>query len=77
MTLAWRITPGQSLLHRCWDGQVVLYNDASGATHLLDQATLDFLHALRDGSVEPAELADPALQDLLRRLQFLYLVQPC
>jgi len=77
MALAWRVVPGQSLLYRSWDGQAVLYNDISGSTHLLDEATLDLLHALRDGDVTPGELADPALQPTLLSLQKLYLVEPC
>lgn len=77
MTLAWRLVPGQSLRHRSWDGQVVLYNEVSGATHLLDEPTLDLLHALRDGELEPADWADPALQTTLADLRKLYLVEPC
>ncbi|WP_028103233.1 HPr-rel-A system PqqD family peptide chaperone [Pseudoduganella violaceinigra] len=74
---AWRILPGQSLRHRSWDGQAVLYNDVSGSTHLLDQATLDLLHALRDGDITPDELADPDLAPALAALQKLYLVEAC
>lgn len=77
MALAWRIVPGQSLLHRSWDGQAVLYNEVSGSTHLLDDATLELLQALRDGDITPEELADPELQPTLAALQKLYLVEPC
>lgn len=77
MTRQWRIVPGQSLLHRSWDGQVVLYNEVSGSTHLLDRPTLDLLHALRDGELAPEDWADPALQPLLADLKKLYLVEPC
>lgn len=77
MTLTWRVTPGQSLLHRRWDGQAVLYNDISGATHLLDELTLDLLHALRDGELAPEDWADPGLQHALSDLRKLYLVEPC
>jgi hypothetical protein len=75
--MAWRVVPGQSLLHRSWDGQAVLYNEVSGSTHLLDEATLDLLHALRDGDITAEELADPALQPMLAALRKLYLVEPC
>lgn len=77
MALPWRVVPGQSLLYRSWDGQAVIYNDVSGSTHLLDDATLELLHALRDGELSPDELADPALQQTLADLKKLYLVEPC
>ena len=77
MALAWRVVPGQSLLHRSWDGQAVLYNDVSGSTHLLDEATLELLHALRDGDILPQELDDPELQPTLEALRKLHLVEPC
>jgi len=53
----WRLIPGQSLRCREWDGEVVLYNDISGSTHLLDGVALDLLHALRDGPGNAAALA--------------------
>lgn len=77
MALCWRVVPGQSLLHRSWDGQSVLYNDVSGSTHLLDDATLELLLALRDGALAPDELADPDLQQTLADLKKLYLVEAC
>lgn len=77
MPVQWQLVPGQSLLHRSWDGQVVLYNEVSGATHLLDQATLDLLHALRDGELAPEDWADSELQLALADLRKLYLVEPC
>ncbi len=77
MALPWRVVPGQSLLHRSWEGQSVLYNDVSGSTHLLDEATLELLLALRDGDLAPEELADPGLQQTLADLRKLYLVEPC
>lgn len=77
MTRPWRLTPGQTLLQHHWDGQVVLYNDVSGATHLLDQATYDLLCDLRDDLLDANDWADPSLQHTLAELQRLYLVQPC
>lgn len=73
----WRIVPGQSLRSRSWDGQSVLYNEVSGATHLLDDATLELLHAVRDGNLTADEWRDPDLQDVLAGLETLYLVEPC
>jgi len=77
MPVQWQLVPGQSLLHRSWDGQVVLYNEVSGATHLLDETTLDLLQALRDGQLAPEDWADPELQRSLAELRKLYLVEPC
>ncbi|KQZ25990.1 HPr-rel-A system PqqD family peptide chaperone [Duganella sp. Root1480D1] len=77
MPVQWQLVPGQSLLHRRWDGQVVLYNEVSGATHLLDDQTLDLLQALRDGELGPEDWADPELQLAFNDLRKLYLVEPC
>ena len=55
----WRLTPGQALACREWDGEAVLYNELSGSTHLLDGAALDLLHALRDEPADAATLAMP------------------
>jgi hypothetical protein len=73
----WRIVPGQCLRSRSWDGQSVLYNEVSGATHLLDDATLALLHAVRAGDLTADEWDDAALQDVLAELAKLHLVEPC
>ena len=46
-SVIWRLAPGQRLLHRCWDGECVIYNDLSGDTHLLDDFTFDLLRLLQ------------------------------
>lgn len=73
----WRLVRGQALRSHSWDGQSVLYNEVSGATHLLEDATLDLLRALRDGGLADDDWADPALQESLAELAKLYLVEPC
>jgi PqqD family protein of HPr-rel-A system len=87
----WRVTPGQALACREWDGEAVLYNDLSGNTHLLDGAALDLLHALRDQPADAATLAarladhfdagddDLAalIDDMLSALAGLDLIEPC
>ena len=87
----WRVTPGQALACREWDGEAVLYNDLSGNTHLLDGAALDLLHAL---CVQPADAATLAVRladhfdagdddlvslidDVLATLAGLDLIEPC
>lgn len=47
LSTSWRLTPGQHLRHRCWDGECVLYNDLTGDTHLVDAFALDILELLR------------------------------
>jgi PqqD family protein of HPr-rel-A system len=88
--LTWRITPGQALRHREWQGEVVLYNDLSGDTHLLDESALHLLHILQDGPAsEPAlagavrlafeaedgEVDDASIAQLLAKLAALALIE--
>jgi hypothetical protein len=75
--LRWRLLPGQLLLHRSWGEETVIYNDVTGATHLLDAGALELLTTLRDGSVMAAELADPDVVMLLEQLAQLELVEAC
>ena len=77
MMLAWRLLPGQSLLSRRWGEEVVIYNDVTGATHLLDSGAMDLLAALRDGSASAEELAAPDVVQLLEDLAKLDLVEAC
>jgi PqqD family protein of HPr-rel-A system len=88
----WRVVPGQLLAFREWDGEVVLFNDLSGNTHLLEGAALDVLHALQAQPADTAALAQrlaphfdldddadlPAvLSDLIASLARLDLVETC
>ena len=87
----WRLMNGQSLRYRCWDDEAVLYNDLSGATHLLGPAALCVLEALRPGPASAATLAssllrefeldddalDGELEVLLRELSQLSLIEHC
>ena len=77
MTLGWRLLPGQSLLHRIWDQEALVYNDVTGATHLLDAGALALLTALRDGDVLAEELAAPEVVVMLEQLARLQLVEAC
>lgn len=54
----WRLAPGQRLLHRCWNGECVIYNDLSGDTHLLDEFTFELLRLLQSGPHTAPALAD-------------------
>jgi PqqD family protein of HPr-rel-A system len=81
----WRLAPGQRLLHRCWDGECVLYNDLSGDTHLLDEFALALLQQLQAEPQPAARLAanfgvedldNPAdlLHEVLTELSALHLI---
>ncbi|MFC0250937.1 HPr-rel-A system PqqD family peptide chaperone [Massilia consociata] len=87
----WRVIHGQSLLYRRWDDEAVLYNDLSGATHLLGPAALCLLEALRAGpagvdalsavllaefEVDASSLPEE-LASLLDSLARLDLIEPC
>lgn len=53
----WRLVPGQRLVHRCHDGECVLFNDLTGDTHLLGQDVLDVLGLLREMPQAAAQMA--------------------
>jgi PqqD family protein of HPr-rel-A system len=77
----WRLAPGQRLMHRCHEGECVLFNDLSGDTHLLGEAAVELLQVLRDTPQRAGDIAgaDPdalaALDELLADLAALYLVE--
>jgi PqqD family protein of HPr-rel-A system len=85
----WRLRPGQTLQYRQWDGECVLYNDLSGDTHLLGEAAVEILLALRrtpatrvalatmleaEFDIDPVELG-PETEHLLQHLERLHLVE--
>ena len=47
MATSWRLSAGQRLRRRQWDGECVLYNDLSGDTHLIGPDALQLLLALQ------------------------------
>ncbi|WP_167759814.1 HPr-rel-A system PqqD family peptide chaperone [Massilia horti] len=53
----WRLIPGQSLAHRCWMDEFVVYNDLSGDTHLFGADAMQVLLCLREGPVDADALA--------------------
>lgn len=81
----WRIKNGQGLAHQCWDHECALYNDLSGATHLVERAMVDLLARLAAQPMSPEALAgegfgEAAELDLvLGELQRLHLIEavPC
>ncbi len=81
---AWRLVPGQALLHHGAGDEHLVFNDLSGDTHLIDAQAMQVLHALRAGPLAPAQLQDlcgeaeapESIDALLAELQHLMLVQP-
>jgi PqqD family protein of HPr-rel-A system len=81
----WRLIPGQSLAHRGWEDEFVVYNDLSGDTHLIGADAMQVLLCLRDGPRALETLAGAlgagadeheALAVLLTELAALSLVEP-
>lgn len=87
----WRLIPGQLLRHRRWGDEAVLYNELSGATHLVGPAALCLLEVLRHGpagdtaltaallaqfDIDASSLAQE-LASLLDSLVRLDLIEPC
>lgn len=52
----WRLIPGQRLVCRRWDDEAVLFNDLSGATHLLGLSAICVLDFLRTGPAHESAL---------------------
>lgn len=83
---AWRVAEGQALARYEWDGEAVLFNDLSGATHLLTDSALWVLDRLRTAPASSDVLAgelgagqfDAAQCDaLLLDLHQMFLIEPC
>lgn len=81
---AWRLVPGQALLHHGAGDEHLVFNNLSGDTHLLDTPAMKVLRALQAGPLTPADLQglcgetdEPEdIDALLAELQHLMLVQP-
>jgi PqqD family protein of HPr-rel-A system len=81
----WQVTPGQSLAHRGWDDEFVIYNDLSGDTHLIGGDALAVLLCLQEGARDEAALhaaldpdapdGDDTLAVLLTELSALALIE--
>jgi PqqD family protein of HPr-rel-A system len=56
--LRWRVAAGVRLHVRSWDGEFVLYNSASGDTHLLDARAAYALKVLERQPLSLAELVE-------------------
>jgi len=55
--LSWQITRGCRLAWRVWDEEYVVYNTASGDTHILDLITGEALKCLEDSPASLEQLA--------------------
>jgi PqqD family protein of HPr-rel-A system len=88
---AWRPVAGQRLARRAWEDEAVLFNDVTGATHLLSAATLWLLERLQAAPSDTVALARALnaesdsgadvdaddLDALLHELHKMHLVEPC
>lgn len=86
----WQLVPGQSLRHRGWEDEFVVYNDLSGDTHLLGADAMDLLRLLKGAPRQEQDLHDAlflsagaasdddrALRDLLLQLSAIFLIEDC
>ena len=90
MEIYWRLTPGSKLTWHSWGSEHLVYNDNSGATHLLPLEAAKALQALttapqtitqlRETIIETANKSMPHpstewLEELLKQFQQLGLSQ--
>ena len=61
---AWRLRPGEALLHRTWNDQTVVFDPESGDTLLLDVASFAVLECLGEQPKSIEELAELAASSL-------------
>jgi len=64
MHTIWRVVREPPLLWRAWEGEIVLYNDASGDTHHLDPLAAEIFEILLERPAGVEELAELAAQAL-------------
>lgn len=82
LDLVWRRASDQELLYRGWDQEYVVYNHASGDTHLLDGSAMCLLLQLQTGPLRGSALAPAVgiggddLVGLLADLESLSLIAP-
>jgi hypothetical protein len=69
----WRLVPGQLLRARQWGNEIVVYNDMSGDTHLVDAQTMDLLRQFQAGATLAADGDEP--DDMLASLAKNFLIE--
>jgi PqqD family protein of HPr-rel-A system len=89
MTTRWRVDEDCTLLWRCWDDEYVVYNTASGDTHLLNRVAAETLLLLEQSpsdaqdltvqvarklALQPSEELGQQLEQLLTQFEELGLV---
>ena len=56
--MSWTLRPGARLLWRSWDDdEYLVFDDASGDTHLVNGVTACILELLEQANLEPADAA--------------------
>ena len=86
----WRVSSGNDIAIRYWDGDFVVFNSLSGETHLLDIVSGKVLSRIMEGPASPfeiqSEIADfldvenqqdltNAIEEILNRLEDAGLVE--
>ena len=64
MNYVWSRNPAIPLLWRRWDEETVVYDDASGDTHLLDEVTMTLLLRVAAGPVSDDAVIEQAAATL-------------
>ena len=60
----WQLNPECRLHWRCWDGECILFNAASGQTHLLNRVGSAALRLLEQGPHTELELQQQLAREL-------------
>jgi PqqD family protein of HPr-rel-A system len=55
---AWKVLQGATLLWRQWDGEYIVYNSASGDTHLLNPIAAAALRCLEQSPADVVHLTE-------------------
>jgi PqqD family protein of HPr-rel-A system len=64
MHTIWRVVRESPLLWRAWEGEIVVYNDASGDTDHLDPLAAEIFETLLEAPANNDELTDRIAQAL-------------
>lgn len=64
MDQVWQLVRQPELLWRAWEGEIVVYNDASGDTHHLDPLAAEAFEALLEAPTNMAGLTSRIAESL-------------
>lgn len=64
MDRVWQLVRQPELLWRAWEGEIVVYNDASGDTHHLDPLAAEAFEAFLEAPIDTAGLTSRIAESL-------------